>query len=305
MYRYPATAALTTGYPFRIENPGTVYYLQRISKTAHLTTLSVSSLQKQPPVREYLTYIARFLLVAFHFACGYVAKVYLLQNDNDIRNEILLTISLQFAGFSRLALASIPLALVWTRYSIGEFVDVMTIGLLVLSRLFGVFTIRQRTYRGGLWKGASEPGVHGDLLVLLTQDRWVRIKGLVDDLKAVTSGLWLADPTPLESALGMMSKLLVYMAVAVNFNSDVTGSLSIALVLFYTALNLSWANSKTTSLYMHGRELKVVGQPKKYARRRDLADELIRETGRRDWAVALGMVPAEKSKGDKEQVVVT
>lgn len=39
---YPACAALTSGYVFRVENAATVLYLQQIGKTGHLTTLSVS-----------------------------------------------------------------------------------------------------------------------------------------------------------------------------------------------------------------------------------------------------------------------
>ncbi|KAF9525596.1 hypothetical protein CPB83DRAFT_859270 [Crepidotus variabilis] len=48
-----------------------------------------------------------------------------------------------------------------------------------------------------LWKRAREPGVKSDLLVLLSQDQWVRMKGIVDDLKAATSGQWLHDQTAL------------------------------------------------------------------------------------------------------------
>ena len=41
----------------------------------------------------------------------------------------------------------------------------------------------------------------GDLLVLLSQDRWVRIRGLVDDIKPIVSGAWLRDATTLEKTI--------------------------------------------------------------------------------------------------------
>ncbi|OAL55042.1 hypothetical protein IQ07DRAFT_584162 [Pyrenochaeta sp. DS3sAY3a] len=40
---YPACAALTTGYVFRVENPATVYFLQRVGRTGCLTDLEVSA----------------------------------------------------------------------------------------------------------------------------------------------------------------------------------------------------------------------------------------------------------------------
>ena len=39
---FPATAAMTTGYVFRVENSGTVFFLQRVSRTGQLTTLKVT-----------------------------------------------------------------------------------------------------------------------------------------------------------------------------------------------------------------------------------------------------------------------
>jgi hypothetical protein len=57
--------------------------------------------------------------------------------------------------------------------------------------------------------GALEPDVQGDLLVLLSQDRWVRIRGLVDDLKAMTSGSWLREATASEQVVTTLATLSV------------------------------------------------------------------------------------------------
>ena len=251
--RYPATAALTTGYPFRIENPSTVYFLQRISLTGHLTTLSISppsSVSLAPLNLSHVPSILTILALAFISTTADVAAAAMLST-------------------------------------------------LILARLLNVIAVRRRAYRGSLWKGAPEPGVRGDLLVLLTQDRWVRLQGFVDDLKAVTSGTWLADPTSLDSCLSSLSKLLVYLAVALGFNATQIGSLVVVGLLLANTVVLAIVNGRTRTLKMYERVVKVGQEPVGYKRRRDLADQLIQETGRRDWAVALGMVPVEEAKGDK------
>jgi hypothetical protein len=43
--------------------------------------------------------------------------------------------------------------------------------------------------------------------------------------------------------------------------------------------------------------VEVVGGPKKYERRRVLADELIEESGRDDWALQMGMIPGKEKGG--------
>ena len=169
--------------------------------------------------------------------------------------------------------------------------------MLMVARLLNTIVIRRRSYRGSLWKGATEPGVHGDLLVLLSQDRWIRIKGLVDDLKMATSGLWLADTTFVESSAVSFGTLLVYLAAALAANMTQVGSLTLLVLLLMNVGSLALANYWTQALHIHERELKRHGQPCMYQRRRDLADELIESTGRRDWAVALGMVPAIDGEG--------
>ena len=69
-------------------------------------------------------------------------------------------------------------------------------------------------------EGAPDPGVEGDLLVLLSQDHWVRMKGFVDDLKTVTSGQWLRDQTTIERFATAYATLLVYSAAALASNAS-------------------------------------------------------------------------------------
>ncbi|KAL1961702.1 hypothetical protein VTN77DRAFT_1306 [Rasamsonia byssochlamydoides] len=93
---------------------------------------------------------------------------------------------------------------------LGDWWGVFSLLVLMAARLCNVVVIRQRCRDVG-WKGASEPGVRGDLLVLLSQDRWVRLQGAVDDLKAVTSGQWMRDRTFVEDILSALATLLVYL----------------------------------------------------------------------------------------------
>ena len=83
----------------------------------------------------------------------------------------------------------------------------------MLACLLNTVVIKRQSKMG--WKGAPEPDVHGDLLVLLSQDHWVRIRGLVDDLKAVTAGQWLRDETTLESYCLRCAMLLVFILAVI------------------------------------------------------------------------------------------
>ncbi|KAF8910340.1 hypothetical protein CPB85DRAFT_1515212 [Mucidula mucida] len=142
--------------------------------------------------------------------------------------------------------------------------------------------IKRRTQMG--WKGVKEPGVVGDLLVLLSQDRWI---GLVDDLKVVASGQWMRDETTIEGFASAFATLLVYVTATLASNAPTVSSLVIALLLLVSVGLLGLCDSLTRDLHMFGRKVHVVGEPKKYTRRLDMAKELIEETGRIAWAVAM------------------
>lgn len=169
------------------------------------------------------------------------------------------------------------------------------VGMLMLARLFNVIVIKERATLG--WKGALEPGERGDLLVLLSQDRWVRLRGLVDDLKLVTAGQWLKDETSVQSSLSGSATLLVYASAALAGNSSKIGSLLLACLLLISAAFLGLSNSVTTKMQMFGRIVHVEGEPKAYARRLDLAREMIEVSQRDDWAIAMGLIPSKASVG--------
>ncbi|PKS08061.1 hypothetical protein jhhlp_006673 [Lomentospora prolificans] len=252
---YPACAALTTGYVFRVENPATVYYLQRVGRPGHLTTLSVSGIGDRA---------------------------------SDGTNFGVPRLAYSAAVFATLVVSALL-------FSLGDWWALTFVSMLVTSRLCHTLIIRRRsTYT---WSGASEPGQQGDLLILLSQDRWVRMQGAVDDLKRVTSGQWLRDETFLENSISAFATVLVYLAVALAFNATSGGQILLFLLLISSSALLGLANATTKELQMHGNTLRVVGEPKKYRRRLDLARELIKETGRDDWAIRMAMI--DKSDGGK------
>jgi hypothetical protein len=257
---YPATAALTTGYVFRTENQAMVHYMQQVGVTGSLVTLRVTSTGR----KEW----------------RYVSDIVFGPGGMDA------------ASLAAVGLTLDVLAGCWVT---GDMWTLLCIGLLITSRILNVMAIRRRLSHE--WHGAAEPGVMGDLLVLLSQDRWVRIKGLVDDLKAVTSGQWLRDQGWVEQNLVDAGTVLVYAAVVVGFNASHRGALMVATLLVGSSVLLSISNSKSgKTFWMHRRLVQVEGV-KRYARRRIMADELIEESGRDDWAVQMGMIPGNEKGG--------
>lgn len=254
---YPACAALTSGYVFRIENSAMVYYLQQIGRTGQLTTLSVS--------QEVAGGLDGFWssIFAYHNGTFVSALSYGL-----------------IVPWTIAVLVMLGLAEDW--WGIG------VVGLLILSRLCNVVVIRRRSVPG--WAGSSEPGVQGDLLVLLSRDRWIRIKGYVDDLKLVTSGQWLRDQTRVESWVTAFATVIVYLDAALASSLTQFGKILLLALLIGSAGLLAIANSATKDLLMHGRIVKLTCPRERFKRRLDLANKLIKETGRDDWAVRLGMI---------------
>ncbi|MCJ1475954.1 hypothetical protein MMC13_004618 [Lambiella insularis] len=248
----PPCAALTTGYMFRVENPGTVHYFQRIGKTVHTVLVEVS--------RSPLYAIRGRHTFSLHAA-------------------VLLTI----------------VALVFTILT-GDWWALAILLNLMLARLCNIVIVRRRNSEG--WKGVKEPDVNGQLLVLLSQDRWIRVKGAVDDLKAVTSGQWMRDMTFVESSIVAAATLLVYLDAALASNAEQTGKINLIGLLLVSAGLLGISNDRFESFQMFRRSVRVVGKPKAYKRRLDLAHELMKEFGTTDWAIGLGMI---KSNAGSQQ----
>ncbi|KAM0724206.1 hypothetical protein Q7P37_000088 [Cladosporium fusiforme] len=256
---FPACAAMTTGYVFRVENPATVLYLQRISRTGKLTTLSV--LREQQATSTYPP--GGFGVDPSHLAA---------------------------------ALVILAMAFVAQRRDWPAVAYLLT---LILVRLANTFVIRRQARI--CWHGQSEPEAQGDLFILLSYDRWVRIRGAVDDLKAVASGRWLREASLVEQGIAGAATCLSYLSPCLAARAGVQGQIVIVAVLLVNAVLVGYEAYSTDVLCMKGRVLRLAGERKAYERRSVLAGELIKESGRVDWALAMGLVPASSVGSVVEQ----
>lgn len=102
--------------------------------------------------------------------------------------------------------------------------------------------------------------------------------------------------TFLENSLQGAATLIVYVGAALVSNATQSGSIIFIALLLVSVFFLAICNHRTKYLHMHGHVIKRKQGVKVYKRRLDLANELIKETGRDDWALALGMINAKNPK---------
>ncbi|KAK6342378.1 hypothetical protein TWF718_007778 [Orbilia javanica] len=257
---HPACGALTSGYVFRVENPATVFYLQRVGRTGKLTYIQVDKVP-EPTTWYHRLFLA--LLPGQELSIIPIAA-YLLAVSWGIVVIILLTLT-------------------------GDWWGLTMCGSLMAARFMNFLIIQERSRPG--WAGADEGEAKGDLLILLSEDRWIRMKGYVNDLKAVTSGQWLRREHTLEGWFTAIATVIVYLVAALAGNVEQFGKILLLCLFVGSAGLLALANSTTKTLHMHGCVLSVVGERKHYERRKELTDDLIRETRRDDWARGMGMTP--------------
>lgn len=253
----PPTAALTTGYVFRVENQATSWYLKRMGHTGHLVTMHVREIRSPKLIERISNHL-------FHPTKRTLAM-------------ILYTTCYLLTAVSIAVMAKLQ-----------DWWGLAVLLLLIIARLLNIIVVQQRVVM--MWKGVSEPGVNGDLLVLHSQDRWLRLQGPVDCLKAVTAGQWMRDPNFKESSAIAIATVLVYLDAAVASNATQTGKIVLIALLLLSAGLVGLANSLAQDLHMAKYSISQHGTARAYERRLDLAHELVEETGREDWAIRLGMI---------------
>ncbi|SJL14847.1 uncharacterized protein ARMOST_18319 [Armillaria ostoyae] len=284
---FPQTGSLTSGYVFRVENPATVSYLQSIGRTGYLVTAQVEpklvfrNPSKIPYFKSTDLYPQNH---SFYIAGVFVALLYLLC-------PILTTVVFALVG------------------SIRDWWALAVLGMLVLSRTINVYIIKRRVSDSENWKGTKEMGA-GDLLIVLSQDRWVRLRGELPDIKRVTAGQWLRDENRVESLAVGFATLLVYAAAALAGNASTIGSLLIAVLLLCCVALLAVCNSLTRRLQMYDcivQEEKSLR--KQYDGRLDMVKDLVaeeikhasekgghaggqddRESDLGEWAISMGLI---------------
>lgn len=90
-------------------------------------------------------------------------------------------------------------------------------------------------------------------LVDLGAGRTVCLRGLADDLQAITTTTWLAAKTHVDGYLEAVAKLVVYVVAAFSGNMSQAGGIIFMALLLITAGLLGLSNAHAKTLRMHGR----------------------------------------------------
>ncbi|KAK0226795.1 hypothetical protein EDD85DRAFT_923423 [Armillaria nabsnona] len=143
----------------------------------------------------------------------------------------------------------------------------------VLYLLCPISTITVFTLLGviGDWWGFGTLGMFA-LASLIN----VRLQGSINDLKASFSV--------------MTATTLVYASAILAFNASTMGSMLIGGLLLCSVALLTLCNSSTRCLQMYDCLVQKEGEPNHYMRRRDMAEKLVDESKRDDWAVGMGLI---------------
>ncbi|KAK0224912.1 hypothetical protein EDD85DRAFT_230434 [Armillaria nabsnona] len=262
---FPLTGSMTTGNIFHVENPATVRYLQDISRTGCLVTARVSLKPRSCNTLKIPHYSIDLSPI---FAVGVrAALLYLLC-------PVLTIVIIALLG------------------AIRDWWALAVLGMLILARTINVVVVKRRSRKD--WKGAKEEG-YLDLFVLLSQDRWVRLQGSINDLKTATAGQWLRDKTGEESFGIGAATLLVYASAALASNASTAGSLLIACLLLSSVALLALSNYSTRCLQMYDCVVeKVEGTMVSYPRRMEMVKALILKSRRSDWAIRMELITPEE-----------
>lgn len=81
----------------------------------------------------------------------------------------------------------------------------------------------------------------------------VRLRGMSDDLQAITAEAWLRGKTHVDGYLEATAKLLVYIVAALSGNLTQAGAIALMLLLLVSAGLLALSNAHAKSFRMHGR----------------------------------------------------
>lgn len=125
---------------------------------------------------------------------------------------------------------------------------------LMFSRVLNIWVIKQRS------KPPETPpspthvsSVLTEYLVDLGHGRSVTLRGMAEDLQAITTTHWLSAKTHLDGYLEAAAKLTVYMVAALSGNMSQAGSIVFMVLLLVTAGLLGLSNAHAKTFRMHGR----------------------------------------------------
>lgn len=136
-----------------------------------------------------------------------------------------------------------------------EWWGVASLLALMLSRVLNIWVIKQRSQPPEA-APPPKPDVSSMLteyLVDLGQGRSVCLRGVAEDLQAITTTSWLRAKTHLDGYLEAAAKLIVYVVAAFGGNMTQVGSIIFMALLLVTAGLLGLSNAHAKTFRMHGR----------------------------------------------------
>ncbi|OAA42330.1 hypothetical protein BBO_04993 [Beauveria brongniartii RCEF 3172] len=167
---------------------------------------------------------------------------------------------------------------------LGDFWGLSSLLALMLARLLNILSIRQRSRCS---PSSSSPPADNhqhhhqltEYIVEVSARRAVLLRGLPEDVQAVTTRAWLRERSSADSYREAAAKLLVYGVAAFGGNMTQAGSLVLAGLLLASAglLGLSNAKARGGELRVHGR----VARPERSTRGGEEEEKEDLEQGRR------------------------
>ncbi|KAM3557903.1 hypothetical protein ARSEF4850_004845 [Beauveria asiatica] len=166
---------------------------------------------------------------------------------------------------------------------LGDFWGLSSLLALMLARLLNILSIRQRSRCSPSPFPPADNHHHHhhqltEYMVEVSARRAVLLRGLAEDVQAVTTRAWLRERSSADSYREAAAKLLVYGVAAFGGNMTQAGSLVLAGLLLASAglLGLSNAKAKGGELRVQGR----VARPERSTRGGEEDDKEDLEQGR-------------------------
>ncbi|KAK0473931.1 hypothetical protein IW261DRAFT_1502334 [Armillaria novae-zelandiae] len=266
----PMAGVIRTGGTFHVWNSATVSYLHSIGRSGHLVTARVL------PHSSSVSSLNRFLQSLF-IANIPSTLLYLLA-------PALTVVTAVFLGY------------IQDWWGLGVLVS------LVLSRLINAFATMRIWRDNQRSMSGKTSSVDTTLFILCTQNRWILLRGAEKHIRALMADLESLDESMTERFAGPLQVSLVYVAVFLSFLSSIMGSMAIACLLLCSSAILALYSTLRPCLRLPDCSVCVEGVPKKYTQRLDMAKELIKTTGRDDWAIGLGLITPENSVVGKDGI---
>lgn len=217
---------------FNITNPATVRYLQRVGRAGEIVTVDVGTLPER-------------------FRHGRRRR------RHGQRGTILRDAHDDFGWYSHVLYLASPIltvAAIVFMVLLQEWWGLSLLVALMLSRLMNIWLIKQRS------KPPKGPLPSPDIGQMLTEyvvdlgnGRSVCLRGIVDDLQAITTSTWLRAKTHIEGYIEAMAKLIVFVVAAISGNMSQVGGIIFMGLLLISAGLLGLSNAHVKTFRMHGR----------------------------------------------------